>query len=36
VLTIGIGIIGFSAEEGIHHLFTEYLDESFGIHSLHS
>ena len=35
VLTIGIGIIGFSAEEGIHHLFTEYLDESFGIHSLH-
>ena len=35
VLTIGIGIIGFSAEEGIHHLFTEYLDESFGIHTLH-
>jgi len=35
VLTIGIGIIGFSAEEGIHHLFTEYLDESFGIHSLY-
>ncbi|MFP6577925.1 MAG: NADH-quinone oxidoreductase subunit L, partial [Candidatus Nitrosopelagicus sp.] len=33
VLTIGIGIIGFSAEEGIHHLFTEYLDESFGIHA---
>jgi len=35
VLTIGIGIIGLSAEEGIHHLFTEYLDESFGIHTLH-
>ena len=35
VLTIGIGIIGFSAEEGIHHLFTEYLDESFGIHTPH-
>ncbi len=35
VLTIGIGIIGLSAEEGIHHLFTEYLDHSFGIHSAH-
>ena len=35
VLTIGIGIVGFSAEEGIHHLFTEYLDESFGIHAPH-
>lgn len=33
VLTIGIGIIGLSAEEGIHHLFTEYLEHSFGIHS---
>lgn len=32
-LTIGIGIIGLSAEEGIHHLFEEYLDHSFGIHS---
>jgi NADH-quinone oxidoreductase subunit L len=35
VLTIGIGIIGLSAEEGIHHLFTEYLEHSFGIHSDH-
>ena len=34
-LTIGIGIIGLSAEHGIHDLFTEYLDESFGIHSVH-
>ena len=34
VLTIGIGIIGFSAEGGIHHLFTEYLDHSFGIHTV--
>lgn len=33
VLTIGIGIIGFSAESGIHHLFTEYLGNSFGIES---
>ena len=34
VLTIGIGIIGLSAEEGIHELFTEYLENSFGIHSI--
>jgi len=35
VLTIGIGLIGFSAEENIHHLFTEYLDHSFGITTEH-
>ena len=35
VLTIGIGVIGLSAEEGIHHLFTDYLEESFGIHTPH-
>jgi len=35
VLTIGIGLIGFSAESGIHHLFTEYLDHTFGIHTVH-
>ena len=34
VLTIGIGIIGLSAENGIHELFTEYLENSFGIHSV--
>ena len=33
-LTIGIGVIGLTAEEGIHELFTEYLAESFGIHSI--
>jgi len=33
-LTIGIGIIGFSAEEGIHELFSEYLEHSFGIHTV--
>ncbi|HSB50224.1 MAG TPA: NADH-quinone oxidoreductase subunit L [Nitrosopumilaceae archaeon] len=33
-LTIGIGIIGFSAEEGIRELFTEYLEHSFGIHTV--
>ena len=35
VLTIGIGIIGLSAEEGLHHLFEEYLEHSFGIHTEH-
>jgi NADH-quinone oxidoreductase subunit L len=35
VLTIGIGLIGLSAEENLHHLFEEYLDHSFGIHSEH-
>jgi len=35
VLTIGIGIMGLSAEEGIHHLFGEYLENSFGIHTSH-
>ncbi len=34
-LTIGIGVIGLSAEHGIHKLFTEYLDESFGIGPVH-
>jgi len=34
ILTIGIGVIGLTAEEGIHELFTEYLDESFGINSV--
>ena len=33
-LTIGIGVIGLTAEEGIHELFTEYLAESFGIYSV--
>lgn len=35
VLTIAIGIIGLSFEGGLHELFTEYLEESFGIHSIH-
>jgi NADH-quinone oxidoreductase subunit L len=35
VLTIGIGIIGLSAEEGIHHLFTDFLENSYGIHTVH-
>ncbi|KAG2474938.1 MAG: NADH-ubiquinone oxidoreductase chain L [Nitrosopumilales archaeon] len=30
-LTIGIGVIGLSAEGGIHQVFVEYLDTSFGI-----
>jgi len=36
VLTIGIGLIGLSAEDGLHHMFTDYLEESFGIHSAHA
>jgi NADH-quinone oxidoreductase subunit L len=35
VLTIGIGLIGLSTEEGLHHLFTDYLEHSFGIHTAH-
>ncbi|WP_316506389.1 NADH-quinone oxidoreductase subunit L [Nitrosopumilus sp.] len=35
VLTIGIGLIGLSTEEGLHHLFAEYLEHSFGIHAEH-
>ena len=35
VLTIGIGIIGLSAEQGIHELFTEYLSHTFGISTEH-
>ena len=35
VLTIGIGLIGLSAEEELHHMFTDYLEHSFGIHSVH-
>jgi len=33
VLTIGIGIIGLTAEHGIHELFTEYLGNTFHIES---
>ena len=35
VLTIGIGLIGLSAEEGLHELFVDYLEESYGIHTEH-
>ncbi len=35
VLTIGIGLIGLSMEEGLHHTFTDYLENSFGIHTEH-
>lgn len=34
-LTIGIGVIGFTAEGGIHQLFSEYLKETFYIESEH-
>ena len=36
VLTIGIGLIGLSAEEGLHHIFDDYLEHSFSIHSDHA
>ncbi len=32
VASIAIGVVGFVFEAQIHHLFTEYLAESFGIH----
>ncbi|QLH09539.1 NADH-quinone oxidoreductase subunit 5 family protein [Candidatus Nitrosotenuis sp. DW1] len=34
-LTIGIGVIGLTAEHGIHELFTEYLAHTFHIESAH-
>jgi NADH-quinone oxidoreductase subunit L len=36
VLTIGIGVIGLSAENGIHELFAEYLAHTFNIESEHA
>ena len=33
--TIGIGIMGLAFETELHHLFEEYLDHSFGIHTDH-
>lgn len=35
ILTIAIGVIGLSFEGGLHKLFTDYLETSFGIHSIH-
>jgi len=35
VLTIGIGLVGLSAEEGLHHTFVDYLENSYGIHTVH-
>jgi len=35
VLTIGIGLIGLSAEEGLHSTFVDYLENSYGIHTEH-
>jgi NADH-quinone oxidoreductase subunit L len=33
VATIAVGVVGFIFEAQIHHLFSEYLATSFGIHS---
>ncbi|HSA98597.1 MAG TPA: proton-conducting transporter membrane subunit, partial [Candidatus Nitrosotenuis sp.] len=35
-LTIGIGVMGLTAEHGIHELFTEYLANTFHIESAHA
>jgi NADH-quinone oxidoreductase subunit L len=35
VLTIGIGVVGLTAEHNIHELFTEYLANTFHIESEH-
>jgi NADH-quinone oxidoreductase subunit L len=35
VLTIGIGVVGLTAEQNIHELFTEYLANTFHIESEH-
>jgi NADH-quinone oxidoreductase subunit L len=35
VLTIGVGLIGLSFEEGIHELFTDYLSHSFNLPIAH-
>jgi len=35
VLTIGIGLVGLSAEEGLHHTFVDFLENSYGIHTVH-
>jgi NADH-quinone oxidoreductase subunit L len=34
-LTIGIGVVGLTAEHGIHELFTEYLAHTFNIEAEH-
>ncbi len=34
-LTIGIGVVGLTAEHGIHELFTEYLAHTFNIKAEH-
>ena len=36
VMTIGVGVMGLAFEGELHHLFTEYLDHSFGIHTEHA
>lgn len=36
VLTIVIGLVGLSFEGGLHEIFTNYLEESFGIYSVHN
>ena len=35
VLTIGVGLVGLSAEGGLHGLFVDFLENSYGIHTEH-
>ena len=35
VITIGLGIMGLAFEESIHTVFSNYLEDSFGIHTAH-
>jgi len=35
VLTIGVGLIGLSAEGGLHSVFVDFLENSYGIHTVH-
>jgi len=35
VLTIGVGLVGLSFEDGLHHTFVDYLENSYGIHTEH-
>ncbi len=35
VLTIGVGLVGLSFEDGLHHTFVDFLANSYGIHTEH-
>ncbi|MEK0346226.1 MAG: proton-conducting transporter membrane subunit, partial [Nitrosopumilus sp.] len=35
VLTIGVGLVGLSFENGLHQTFVDFLENSYGIHTEH-